>query len=997
MIWWMKYQVACAIVFAAIAPCPATAQVPCESDVPLAATSARPYRSDRLIVLVAPTHVATESTVDALRNAEDDAIEPGARRSALEHELGGGSLTPLFVSRPTPGVRPSAASRPSDLSTGDLSAIANSAQNTFFLLELEPGQDLEEVLGRARAHPDVVSAQPDFIYTPDLTPNDRCFSEQYSHSLTRATQAWDLETGDPDIVIAFVGSGVDRTHPDLMPNMWENTDEFPDSGFDDDENGFIDDRYGWDFLDKDSDPMPDDDPHETKVSGVAAAVGNNSQGVAGVAWNVRIMSLRVGFTSSTVSQAIAYAHANGARVINMSFGNYEVARYGPDTVVEAVVESAFASGIVLVATAGNDTIKIPRFPAALSDVMAVAATNEDDERASFSNWGSFVSVAAPGRDILTTSFEISTEASGGMHHYENVSGTSFAAPYVSGLAALLLSQEPNLTPTEVRRRIEYGSDALTTDRLIGAGRVNAFRTLTLDADPTLFALIKSPLDGEIMVDLDVVGTAIGDAYQLDYRLPGDAAWIPLSSGIETYDGVLGSFDGISLSSGAYELRLTSTYGGESASHELSFTRANLLPGWPNAMQSAVYAGPSYADIDGDGDLEVFATDLSGAVHGWHHDGVPLLNWPVSGNVYSYGSPAIGDIDGDGEPEVLQASYAGGVYAWHADGTEVEGWPQFEDDAVRGSVALADLAGDGAYEAIVAGLSGVVHAFKGDGSDLPGWPVQVAEANVQSTPAIGDLDGDGTLEVVVKQSSKVYAWHRNGVAVTGWPVDVGVSHTAPILLDVDADGSDEVVVIGGGARIFDGDGTMLAAAEPAGVDSGTISAGDVDGDGSPEICVGSLYVTLLDLNLNVLSGWPVSVGSPVDCVIGDVDGDGFQEVVGVTQDGRIFAWNGDGTIAPGEWPLYVGSPIRQAPALGDLDGDGSLDLMVGSGAGELHVFELGFPYAPNSLAWPMVHGSETHDGRVHFVPEPSATALGIAAVLTLAWLRRPRAPARQRSS
>ena len=159
--------------------------------------------------------------------------------------------------------------------------------------------------------------------------------------------------------------------------------------------------------------------------------------------------------------------------------------------------------------------------------------------------------------------------------------------------------------------------------------------------------------------------------------------------IDVVDGALGSLDVASLGGGFYELRLTATHGADTAVHEISFFRADLLPGWPNGMRAAVWTGPSYADVDGDGDLEVFATDLSGSVHGWHHDGAPLADWPVTGNVFSYGSPAIGDIDGDGEPEILQGSFAGGVSAWHVDGTDVEGWPQLLDSPVRGAVALAD--------------------------------------------------------------------------------------------------------------------------------------------------------------------------------------------------------------------------------------------------------------------------------------------------------------------
>src|SRR6185436_8399714 len=202
---------------------------------------------------------------------------------------------------------------------------------------------------------------------------------------------------------AIIGNGVQLNHPDLAANIWENTGEIPGNHIDDDLNGFVDDRKGWNFYDNNNDPSPPigGNPHDTRVAGVAAAASDNAQGVAGVCWTCKIMALRVsdgntGGTTAVVAQAINYATNNGASVINMSFGSYDPGWYGPDTVVEYAVNNAYDSGLTLVGTAGNNGWNVKRYPGALTNVIDVSATDMADARAPYSNYGSWVDVAAPG-------------------------------------------------------------------------------------------------------------------------------------------------------------------------------------------------------------------------------------------------------------------------------------------------------------------------------------------------------------------------------------------------------------------------------------------------------------------------------------------------------------------------------------------------------------------------------------------------------------------------
>jgi subtilisin family serine protease len=222
-----------------------------------------------------------------------------------------------------------------------------------------------------------------------------------------APEAWDITTGNSNVVVAVLDSGVDYNHPDLINNMWTNPGEIAGNGLDDDNNGMIDDVRGWDFVDDDNDPMDSDD-HGTHVAGTIAAEGNNGNGITGVVWTAQIMPLRFlnAFGSGSVAdaiEAIDYAIENGANIVNASYGSYTSSTAERDAIVRAR-----DAGILFVAAAGNDNWNndsaTKHYPSGydLANIIAVAATDESDARASFSNYGvTSVDVAAPGTSILS--------------------------------------------------------------------------------------------------------------------------------------------------------------------------------------------------------------------------------------------------------------------------------------------------------------------------------------------------------------------------------------------------------------------------------------------------------------------------------------------------------------------------------------------------------------------------------------------------------------------
>ena len=274
--------------------------------------------------------------------------------------------------------------------------------------------------------PAVVHAEPNFLYAPQTVPDDRDFSRLWYLENTgqrvnsrrgrpgadiSATGAWDVETGSRELVIAVIDSGVAVDHPDLKNNIWRNRQEIADNGIDDDDNGYVDDVWGWDFVNDDNNPSDYSkdlygDGHGTHVAGIIAAEGNNGIGATGVMWEARIMPVQIfdlfenspfNATTLVVLEALLYAVENGAKIINCSFGGPSFSRF----LFEAY-QQAGNSGVLVVAAAGNDSRSndfFPVYPAnyALDNIVSVAATDENDALAAYSNYGEgTVDVAAPG-------------------------------------------------------------------------------------------------------------------------------------------------------------------------------------------------------------------------------------------------------------------------------------------------------------------------------------------------------------------------------------------------------------------------------------------------------------------------------------------------------------------------------------------------------------------------------------------------------------------------
>ncbi len=409
----------------------------------------------------------------------------------------------------------------------------------IYRIRLPENKSISKTINQYAGEQMVELVQPNYEYQLMAVPNDPIYGEGSQWNLQRIQleEAWDITTGSSSTVVAVIDSGVDCAHPDLAENIWQNPGEIPDNSIDDDNNGFVDDAIGWDFVNNDNDPFDDyiDNygipGHGTSTAGIISAVTDNGEGVAGISWASRIMAIKCADSGGNLndfdlSSSIVYATDNGARVICMSLG-------GPTTspILASAVNYAYSKGSFMVAAVGNKTGQNEQrvyYPAGLDHVVGVAATTGTDAHAEFSIFNSSCDVAAPGESIWTTG--ISDTA----YEYFAEDGTSTAAPHVAGVAALLLSHNPLLSPDDLESIIMVTSDDLGVygwDSYFGYGRINAWKALNSSScyfaegatlgDFEEYILLMNPEDQAAYVALNYLDR-FGDVKRQTVLLPSQS-------------------------------------------------------------------------------------------------------------------------------------------------------------------------------------------------------------------------------------------------------------------------------------------------------------------------------------------------------------------------------------------------------------------------------------------------------------------------------------------
>lgn len=447
--------------------------------------------------------------------------------------------------------------------------------------------DVDDIIAQLKTDPNVEAVVKDQRVKLALTANDPYYNttgnirtgqaDMWGLNNIRAAQAWDTTQGSTSVVIGIADSGVDISHPDIIDNAWQNNGEIPNNGLDDDNNGYIDDFNGWNFRGNNNNAT-DVIGHGTHVAGTVAARGNNNIGITGVSWRSKIMPLRICDSDNycyfnEAVQSIRYAADMGAKVINNSYGGSN-AFYPP---LRDAIKYAHERNVTIVAAAGNsavDALATGVYPANDERAINVGASTISNQLAYFSNYGARTDVVAPGLEILSTKsatwlFGASSCPSFFGGTYCQISGTSMAAPHVSGLAALMYSVNPSLTSEQVRQILRKTTLDLGTagkDTTFGYGLIQADAAVAASVNPTVLApLITSPTYYNTQSGVfNISGNVIGPNFS-SYKIEIGAGFTPstwtqivTSTTQPITTSVLASFNSYSLPNGSYTLKLTAT-------------------------------------------------------------------------------------------------------------------------------------------------------------------------------------------------------------------------------------------------------------------------------------------------------------------------------------------------------------------------------------------------------------------------------------------------------
>lgn len=572
------------------------------------------------------------------------------------------------------------------------------------LVELAEDTTIEEALASYNSAAGVLYAQPDYVWHIDRMPDDTLLNDLWGMHNTGQTggtsdadidapEAWEVATGSSEIVVAVIDTGVDYNHPDLNDNMWVNTGEIPGNNLDDDGNGYIDDIYGYDFVNNDGDPL-DDHYHGTHCAGTIGAEGDNAVGVVGVCWDVRIMALKFldsngsGSTANAIA-SIEYAMQMGAKVLSNSWGGD-----GYDQALKDAIDAAGVLGIPFVAAAGNDGTNndsTPHYPSNYDseNIISVVSSDHDDARSSFSNYGVVsTDLAAPGSSVLSC-------RPGGTYQYLN--GTSMATPHVAGACALMLSVNPGLTSAEIKQILVDTVDPTLPGTCASGGRLNLANAVAESGVPWISV---SPENGRGLVPGDsmnitvsfdamdvVVGTHNGEITIASNDPLSPNVEVPIQMYVEPDDLMVspqGAFEASGVIGGPFspasvEYALTNngaemldwTVANSEAWVSISSTNGSLAAGAATSVMVSINNGANWLSAGEYEDQIIFSNLVSGARQA--HEAKLDIAFPPPVSIYSFQMDSDLRWTTEGQWEFGQPAGVGGDPASGHTGLNVYGY------------------------------------------------------------------------------------------------------------------------------------------------------------------------------------------------------------------------------------------------------------------------------------------------------------------------------------
>ncbi len=842
----------------------------------------------------------------------------------------------------------------------------------IYRLTLAENENIREALFALKKDKSIVFAEYESIVKSLYTPNDPEYHLQWHHPVIKSNEAWNYVRGSREVIVAITDTGTKWNHPDLADNIWINEAELPNitinwttgqiyggDGIDNDGNGKIDDIMGWDFVENNNNPYQNypGNEHGTHVAGCAGAVGDNNIGVTGSAMVVSLLNCK-GASSYSSGSGVQYAYnqvqysaESGAHIINCSWisygydGNYS----------NSVVNYATNLGSLVIAGAGNantqHTSSLQAYPSDATNSLSVAATDSNDIKASFSDYGNPIDLAAPGVNIR------STYSNDG---YNSSSGTSMASPVAAGVAALVKALHPTITPVNLKNRLKNTTDYIDDINpnyagLLGTGRINSFKATMFDKIPNLSIFEKMYLehsgdgDGvanpgeEVNVYLSIFNengwtTATGVTAVLSTSVEG----VTILTGTAQYPNIFSgsivvnsnqplrfvteeTFSDLTI---PFEVTLSSNAGSSypyQKTFQIEIELTLQKAGWPLELTGTSSSSALIYDVNNNGANEIIFGDTQGNLHIITGDKNYINGFPVNlgGNIST--AVAAADINNNGFTEIVANTQTGSIVGVSHNGTIL-----FEYNAggqLRTNPMIVDVDNDGTYEIVAITFnSPKLIILNSDGTDYQNFPVTLPAGTICS-PAAADLNGDGYQEIVfVSTNGELNAVSPSTTEnVFGFPVALGSSSwNGPIVSDINGNGHPEIIVatVQGMLYGINRHGNEFFSRNIGSGVRTSVVAADLDSDGSIEIVfadmTGRVFVT--DGYGNDINGFPVQVTSASiesTPILADMTLDGNYEIIFGDTNGYLHSidLNGDETL---NFPIFLGTALNTSPAMGFVD-------------------------------------------------------------------------------